>query len=82
MKNQGLVLFVNGQPQETDKAGKDAPGLQVNGDNPNFVLGRSVNEAVSSLAKFWMASFSTFKSFVSNSVMRSLYTFYWRNGEL
>lgn len=80
-KEKGLVLFKNGRQYESDKLGKVVSGLQINEDDTNFVIGRSFNEAVTSLAKFWMSSFTVFDSYISNSVMRSVFSFYWRAGK-
>ena len=53
--------------------------LPLNVNKPNLYFGDDV-KGTGQFAKFTIASFSTFNTFLSNTVMRSVYTFFSRRG--
>ena len=75
----GLRLYLDGAEVASDTQGKDVE-LQLNANKPNLCFGRDVQGA-GHYAKFSMGSFSTFNTFLSPSIMRNVYTFYFRNGK-
>lgn len=75
----GLKLYLDGTEVASDAQGKDID-LQFNSNKPNLCFGRDV-QAAGHFAKFSIGSFSTFRTFLSPSIMRNVYTFYFRSGK-
>ena len=75
----GLKLYLDGGEIASDAEGKDVD-VQLNANKPNLCYGRDVQGA-RYYAKFAIGSFSTFNTFLSPSIMRNVYTSYFRSGK-
>ena len=62
----------------SDNHGKEVQ-RPLNVNKPNLCFGDDVKRT-GQFAKFTIASFSTFNTFLSSTVMRSVYTFFSRRG--
>ena len=75
----GLKLYLDGKEVASDDQGKEIQ-LPFNTNKPNVCFGADVKGA-SQFAKFTLSLFSTFNTFLSPSMMRSVYTFFFRKGK-
>jgi hypothetical protein len=78
-ENQGLYLYNNGKLVSQTKIKTPQNQVPVGKTSPNFVFGRSLTG--SGFARFHLASFSSFTTFLSESGMRPVFTYYWRIGK-
>ena len=78
-ENQGLYLYNNGRLIAQTKIKTPQNQVPIGKTSPNFVFGRSL--AGSGFASFYLASFSTFTTFLAQSAMKPVYTYYWRLGK-
>ena len=62
-----------------DNKGKEIQ-LQLNNNKPNMCFGVD-GQGAGHYAKFTIGSFSTFNTFLSPSMMSSVYTFFFRSGK-
>ena len=79
-ENQGLYLYNGGKLISQTKIKTPQNQVPINNASPNFVFGRSL--AGTGFARFELASFSTFTTFLAPSAMRPVFTYYWRIGEV
>ena len=70
---------MDGKEVNADDKGKEIQ-LPLNTKKPNLCFGVDVQGA-GHYAKFIIGSFSTFRTFLSPSMMRSVYTFFFRSGK-
>ena len=77
-KEIGLKLYLDGIEMASDNQGKEVQ-RPLNVNKPNLCFGDDVKRT-GQFAKFTIASFSTFNTFLSSTVMRSVYTFFSRRG--
>ena len=77
-ENQGLCLYNNGRLFAQTKVKTPQNQVPVGTTSPNIVFGRSL--AGTGFAKFYLASFTIFTTFLAESGMKPVYTFYWRIG--
>ena len=78
-ENQGLYLYNDGKLVSQTKIKTPQNQVPIGNTSPNFVFGRSL--VGTGFARFCLASFSTFTTFLSESGMRPVYTYYWRIGK-
>jgi hypothetical protein len=78
-ENQGLYLFNDGKLVSQTKIKTPQNQVPIGNTSPNSVFGRSL--AGSGFATFYLASFSTFTTFLAQSGMKPVYTYYWRIGK-
>lgn len=76
----GLSLYINGAKMAADKAGRVASSRTVNLSAENLAIGRDVTAAGTHYCKFMMASLLMIDSYLSSTMMRAVYSFYWRQG--
>lgn len=76
---QGLYLFIDGRIVAQTKVSSPQNQVPISRISPNLVFGASL--ARTGFSKFYLATFTTFNTFLSQSAMRAVYTFYWRIGK-
>ena len=76
---QGLYLYVDGNLMASTKLSLPQNQVPISQASPNFMFGTSLTRT--GFAQFYLASFTTFQTFLSQSVMHAVYTFYWRLGK-
>lgn len=74
----GLQMYVDGAKAAFDVTGRSVSGRNVIQAEENIVVGREVSASGTRYCKFIMASLLMADSYLSPSMMRALYSFYWR----
>ena len=81
-QTSGLALFEDDKLVSKDSHGTPGEQFPIYDKQPNFCIGRNVGTAGTVFARFYMASFASFKEQLSPELVGKVYSYFWRQGKL
>lgn len=79
--SSGIVLYQNKEPVGSSTVGKDASGLPINEDIPNFGVGRAVGSPGRVCGKLFINLLVVFKQFFIKGNILKIYDYFFNNSK-